>query len=163
MRLRFAPLRDVESTALYGILALRSEVFVVEQDCVYADMDGRDLEPATLLGWAETDAANDDAQSEIVATLRLLSEPDGSARIGRVATAQSHRGTGTAARLVAHVIDSNEGRVLVLDAQAHLEGWYERFGFVRSGAEYIEDNIPHVPMRRDPTEAVRAPLTPGPR
>jgi ElaA protein len=134
--------RDLDVATLHDILRLRQDVFVVEQQCVYADLDGRDLEPGTVQVWAV------DEQARVVATLRLLVEPGGSRRIGRVATAVPMRGRGLAADLVSAALAL--GRVVVvLDAQSHLEGWYARFGFVRVGEEFLDDGIPHVPMRLD--------------
>jgi ElaA protein len=131
----------LDPVTLYRILALRSEVFVVEQDCVYADPDGRDLEPDARQLWIEQDGA-------VVATLRLLRDPDGRARIGRVATAASARGSGLAAALMRRALELAGDREIVLDAQTYLFDWYRRFGFVRDGADYVDDGIPHVPMRR---------------
>jgi ElaA protein len=131
----------LDPVTLYRILALRSEVFVVEQDCVYADLDGRDLEPDARQLWIEQDGA-------VVATLRLLRDPDGRARIGRVATAASARGSGLAAALMRRALELAGDREIVLDAQTYLFDWYRRFGFVRDGADYVDDGIPHVPMRR---------------
>jgi ElaA protein len=76
----------------------------------------------------------------------LLRDPDGTARIGRVATAISARGAGFAATLMRHALSLTSGAV-VLGAQAYLEQWYGGFGFVRDGADYIEDGIVHLPMR----------------
>jgi ElaA protein len=136
-----AVLTELDPATLYRILALRSAVFVVEQDCVYLDPDGRDLEPEARQLWAEQDG-------QLVATLRLLRDADSRARIGRVATADSARGTGLAARLMERAIELAGGVETVLDAQSYLVDWYARFGFVRYGDEYLEDGIPHVPMRR---------------
>jgi ElaA protein len=135
-----ALLGDLDPRTLYRILALRSEVFVVEQDCVYLDLDGRDLEPDARQVWIERDG-------EVIATLRLLRDPD-CARIGRVVTAPAARGGGVAAALMTRAIELAGSVDVVLDAQAHLADWYGRFGFVRDGAEFVEDGIPHVPMRR---------------
>ena len=127
----------------YPILKLRVDVFVVEQDCPYPDLDGRDLEPGTRWVWAT------DEGGSVTATLRILTDPDGRTRIGRVATATSARSGGTASRMMAHALELIGPAVTVtLDAQAHLEGWYARFGFARSGPEFIEDGIAHVPMDR---------------
>ena len=68
----------------------------------------------------------------------------------RVATAVPARSAGLAARLIERGIELCGDSPITLGAQAHLEGWYERFGFRRSGAGYVEDGIPHVPMRREP-------------
>jgi len=139
--IRDAPVRAIEPSTLYRILALRTDVFVVEQDCVYRELDGRDLEPSACLVWAEQDGA-------VLATLRLLVEADGTARIGRVATAVSARGRGLAARLMTRTLQLCTGRDVVLDAQAQLAEWYTRFDFQRHGADFVEDGIAHTPMRR---------------
>lgn len=129
---------DLNATQLLNILALRSQVFVVEQACVYDDIDGRDSEAGTRHLWIEVDG-------HIVAYLRLLDDGDGIARIGRVATHKSHRGKGLAAALVREVTEQHDGP-LVLDAQSHLFQWYESLGFRRSGEDFVEDGIPHMPM-----------------
>ncbi len=138
--IRSSPLEDMPATTLHDVMRLRQDVFVLEQQCLYADLDGRDLEPGTLQFWAEGDGG------AVVATLRVLEEPAGVVRVGRVATAQAARGAGVARQLVEAVLAATRGPV-VLDAQSHLAGWYERLGFVRDGAEFVEDGIPHVPMR----------------
>lgn len=138
--LRVASFRDLDTTTLYGILKLRADVFVVEQDCVYGDLDGRDLEPGTRHLWFERDG-------EIRAYLRVLSD-HGAERIGRVVTARSARGAGLAGRLLTEALAVVGNRPSVLDAQAYLTGFYARFGFEATGPEYVEDGIPHVPMAR---------------
>jgi len=135
-----APTRNLDIVTLHEILRLRQDVFVVEQGCAYPDIDGRDLEPGTVQFWA--------GQGSVDATLRLLREPDGTERIGRVVTAKAARGQGLAARLIEAAIAETRSPRIALGAQAHLEQWYARFGFVRSGDEYLEDRIPHVPMTR---------------
>ncbi len=137
-----APTRAVPAETLYALMRLRQDVFVLEQECLYPDLDGRDLEPGARQYWAE---AGDGA---VVGTLRVLEEPGGGVRVGRVATATSARGSGVAAALVRAVLAASAGPV-VLDAQSHLEGWYARLGFERDGAEFLDDGIPHVPMRLD--------------
>jgi ElaA protein len=136
-----AALRDLDAVTLYKILQLRTDVFVVEQECPYRELDGRDLEPDARQLWV----ADDD---QVVATLRLLRDPDGTARIGRVATAKAARKGGLAALLMDHALELAGEREVVLDAQSYLADWYARFGFVRAGEEYLDDGIPHVPMRR---------------
>jgi ElaA protein len=138
---RDAPTGELDAGTLYRILSLRSAVFVVEQDCVYLDLDGRDLEPHARQLWIESDGA-------VLATLRLLRDPDGAARIGRVATIPSARSAGLARQLMARALELCADRETVLDAQSYLVEWYARFGFVRASAEYLEDGIPHVTMRR---------------
>jgi ElaA protein len=137
---RVATFAELPADTAYRLWALRSEVFVVEQDCPYLDLDGRDAEPATRHLWVEH-------AGEPVATLRLLDEGD-RLRIGRVATRAAHRGGGLAAALVDTALEIAEGREVVLDAQSHLVDWYLRFGFEPSGRGFVEDGIPHTPMRR---------------
>jgi len=136
-----AVLSELDPEVLYRILRLRSEVFVVEQQCVYLDQDGRDAEPSARQLWIERDG-------KIAATLRLLTDAGGVRRIGRVATALSARGAGLAGELMERAVELCAGAEIVLDAQSYLVDWYQRFGFEPSGPEYLEDGIPHVPMRR---------------
>jgi ElaA protein len=130
---------EVDPVVLYEILRLRVDVFVVEQECPYPELDGRDLEPTARLLWF----ADDDAR--VLATLRVLHDGD-DRRIGRVATAAAARGRGLAADLMRAAVAACEGRLIRLDAQAHLSDWYARFGFVVDGDEFLEDGIPHLPM-----------------
>jgi ElaA protein len=138
--LRVASFRDLDTTTLYKILKLRSEVFVVEQECAYLDPDGRDDEPGTRHVWCERG-------DEVTAYLRILAD-DGVERIGRVVTAPAARGTGLAGRLMTEALAVIGNRPAVLDAQAHLTGFYARHGFAPAGPEFLEDGIPHVPMAR---------------
>lgn len=130
---------ELTTTELYEILRLRCDVFVVEQTCAYADVDGRDLEPGTVHHWIE-------AAGHPVAYARTLSEADGSTRIGRVVTDPASRGLGHAAALITHLTERVAGS-LTLHAQSHLGSWYRRFGYEVDGPEYVEDGIAHVPMR----------------
>jgi ElaA protein len=137
---RDASVAELDPVTLYRLLALRNAVFVVEQNCVYLDPDGRDLEPTARQLWIERDG-------DVVATLRLLIDDDGAARIGRVATARDARGGGLAARLMRRALQLSGEREVVLGAQSYLEHWYAGFGFVRDGDDYLDDGIPHLPMR----------------
>jgi ElaA protein len=143
-----AAFEELDALTLYGLLRLRVDVFVVEQACRYAELDGRDSDPATVHMWLEGDAPDRPA-----AYLRVLDEPEGCARIGRVAVARDARGAGLAAQLLEAALIRIGDRPCVLDAQSHLVGYYERFGFVATGPEFVEDGIPHVPMRREPRPA----------
>jgi ElaA protein len=125
---------------LHAIFKLRGDVFVVEQDCPYPDLDGRDAEPGAEQFWVEVDG-------DVVACLRRLREADGTVRIGRLATRVDHRGEGLADALVDAALAGVDVPV-VLDAQVQLEDWYARLGFVRSGPAFVEDGIPHIPMQR---------------
>ena len=137
---------DLDAATLYRILRLRVDVFVVEQQCPYPELDGRDLEPGTRWLWAADGG-------QVLATLRILREDARTARIGRVATARSARSTGIATLLMRRALDILDsqpegGLTVVLDAQSPLAGWYQRFGFELAGAEFVEDGISHLPMRR---------------
>ncbi len=135
---------QIPSRTFYRIAQLRQEIFVVEQDCVYADLDGRDLEPGTIQLWAES------ANGEIASSVRILNEDSrepGLRSIGRVVTAPAWRGQGIAAEVLRAAIGACEGHPILIHAQAHLSDWYGRFGFAPCGAEFLEDGIPHLPMR----------------
>jgi ElaA protein len=138
--LRVASFRDLEATTLYAILKLRCDVFVVEQKCFYADVDGRDTEPGTRHVWL---TRGDD----IIAYLRILDDGDAE-RIGRVVVAPNARGTGHANRLMDGALTVIGNRPSVLEAQTHLVRFYAKFGYQQTGPEYLEDGIPHVPMLR---------------
>ncbi len=139
-----APVRDLDPLLWHDICKLRADVFVVEQECIYPDLDGRDVEPGAQMVWGTRGG-------EVVATARILREND-AIRIGRVATAPSVRGTGIAQALFCFTLEQCEELApqapVVLNAQAPLEGWYARFGFRRDGDDHDEDGIPHIPMRR---------------
>jgi ElaA protein len=138
--IRVASFRDLDTTTLYAILKLRVDVFVVEQQCPYPELDGRDVEPGTRHVWL---SRGDD----ILAYLRILDE-HGTERISRVLTAPAARQGGYASRLLEHALTVIGSRPSTLQAQAHLTGFYARFGYAEAGPGYLEDGIPHVPMRR---------------
>jgi ElaA protein len=135
------PLDEVPQRALYGILQLRSQVFVVEQACVFLDPDGRDLEDGCRQLWIEGD------DGSVVAAARVIDDGD-ARRIGRIVTAPAHRRHGLGGALVDHVL-VNHPAPWVLDGQSQLVDWYRRYGFEVCGDEYLDDGIPHVPMRRE--------------
>lgn len=129
---------------LYDALALRSQVFVVEQNCVFLDADGADRRSSHLLGRDEAGV--------LQAYLRIcdpgVKYPEPS--IGRVITGEATRGSGLGHRLIAEGIARCQaawpGRPIRIGAQSRLEGFYARHGFVREGLDYIEDGIPHCEM-----------------
>lgn len=140
-RARFA---DLSPQDLYGILRLRSDVFVVEQDCVFLDLDDRDHEPTAEHLWTTDEAG-------VSATLRLLHDGGAAWSIGRVVARADVRSRGVAAHLVRAGLDrlADLGAETVhLGAQAQLRDWYARFGFRPSGPRYLEDGILHLPMSR---------------
>lgn len=131
---------DLDPTTLYGILHLRAEVFVVEQKCFYLDLDGRDLEPTTVHCWVSQG-------EEVIGYLRVLTEPDGGHRISRVAVSKRARRQGYASALVEKALGL-AGPAVVASVQSHLVAWYTARGFAVDGPEFVEDGIPHTPMRR---------------
>jgi ElaA protein len=136
---RSAPTGALSHETLYGILRLRAEVFVVEQECPYLDVDGRDLEPGCVQLWVEEGGA-------VVATARLLAEPEGH-RIGRVCTAPSRRSRGIGAEVVKAAIELAGSGPITIDAQSQLSDWYAAFGFEPTGRVFVEDGISHTEMR----------------
>lgn len=145
LRLHVAAFGELSARTLHDLLKLRVDVFVVEQECAYPELDGRDVEPGTRHLWLERDGA-------IVAYLRILADPGGVARIGRVLVAPAARRQGLAGRLLTEALALVGERPCVLDAQSHLAGFYRAHGFTDTGPEFVEDGIPHLPMRRDPGE-----------
>lgn len=139
---------ELDLDTLYALLKLRSEVFVVEQNCVYLDPDGKDRHPETvhLLGIAD--------DGSLAGYLRIL--PAGlsypQASFGRVLTAPAWRGRGLGDPMLHAALDEIErrwpGADVQIGAQAHLQGYYGRHGFEPSSEPYVEDGIPHIDMLR---------------
>ncbi|MBB6612424.1 GNAT family N-acetyltransferase [Pontibacter sp. Tf4] len=135
---------DLTNTELYDLLRLRSDVFVVEQNCIFLDQDNKDQQCHHVLFY--------DAQQELVACARLvppgLSYPEMS--IGRIVTSMKVRGTGVGKQLVAFSIAEcrrlfGEGPIKI-GAQLYAKKFYESFGFVQSSDVYDEDGIDHIKM-----------------
>jgi ElaA protein len=131
---------ELDARTAYDVWRLRQEVFVVEQECPYADLDGRDPEPATRHLTLEVDGT-------LAGYLRILDDGD-QLRIGRVLLARDFRGRGLADALVTAALAEIGDRPSRLDAQSPLAGWYAGFGYVVTGAEFLDDGIPHLPMER---------------
>ena len=144
MRVLTLAFDDLPARTAYDVWRLRQQVFVVEQDCPYPDLDGRDVEEATrhvvLL----------DEDDRVVGTLRVLDD-GGWARIGRVVVAPAARGRGLAALLMDEAMALCGDREVRLDAQTGLTGFYAGYGFEVTGPEFDEDGVMHVPMRRAST------------
>lgn len=132
---------ELTTRELYNLLALRTEVFVVEQDCPYQEVDGKDIMAHHY--WIEEDGT-------IVAALRVLVAETPIA-IGRVVTKPSHRGRGYSRRLMETAVVDFGQKELYLQAQTYVEPFYASFGFSRTSEEYLEDGIPHVDMVRKRT------------
>jgi ElaA protein len=166
---------DLDIATLYAILRLRSEVFVVEQACAYQDIDGRDLESGTRHLWltgadpaplaylrilddiqqGDSHLGDSDDNSPARSTHEGNTHGGGAAggdavRIGRVCVSPSARRQGHAGTLLTAAVDLIGDRESVLDAQAYAVALYAAAGFVEDGPEFVEDGIPHVPMRRMP-------------
>lgn len=132
---------DLTAAELHDLLRLRVDVFVVEQECPYPEIDGKDLLAGTRHIWEQGDGG-------VTGCLRVLEQPGGVLRIGRVCTAASARGTGLGGRLMAAALEYAGDAECVLDAQTYAQGFYARFGFAPEGEEFDEDGIPHIRMRR---------------
>lgn len=133
------PFTALDAATAYAVWKLRQDVFVVEQECAYPDLDGRDDEPGTRHVLLREDGT-------LLGCARVLDDAD-VWRIGRVALARPARGKGLADLLMQTALQVAQGRDVVLDAQAPLASWYATFGFEVAGPEFLEDGIPHVPMR----------------
>jgi ElaA protein len=140
----FKPYQELTVDELYELLALRSKVFVVEQQCIFLDMDGLDKQAHHLLGFVD---------GGLVACTRIL--PAGTAyaeypSIGRVVTAPEARGKSYGFLLMqqsAEKLYSLYGNVSIkIGAQLYLKRFYESLGFRQSGEMYLEDGIEHIPM-----------------
>ena len=131
---------------LYDLLRLRSEVFVVEQDCVFLDLDNIDLECFHLLGYYQNKLI---AYARIVPGGRVYQE----ASIGRVVTSPSVRKTGAGKQLMQQSIDKlydTFGNVTIkIGAQFYLKNFYQSFGFTQISEIYLEDGIQHIYMMKN--------------
>jgi ElaA protein len=136
---------DLNIYQLYQLLRLRQEVFVVEQDCVYLDADGFDTKGWHVLGY--------DDDNLLIAYARIL--PKGTSyddfiSLGRVVTAQHARRNGYARTLMLKTLEYVEdlfgNQPIKISAQTYLIPFYESLGFQKTGAEYLEDGIPHIAM-----------------
>lgn len=136
---------QLSAAELYAALQLRSEVFVIEQACVFQDMDGADAQAMHLLG---------NFQGQLVAYARCLDAGCKfvEASIGRVATRAVVRGTGAGHALmnqaIACVFREWGSQAIRIGAQAHLAPFYGQHGFHKAGPIYLEDGITHIEMLR---------------
>jgi ElaA protein len=131
---------------LYAILRLRSEVFVVEQNCIFLDLDNNDQKAFHTIGFIG---------DEVVATTRLFDKDimyDGYKSIGRVVGSPRHRGLGIGKALMQYSIQECERLFgkgpIKIGAQLYLKKFYNEQGFEQSGDVYLEDDIDHIPMIR---------------
>ncbi|MGA1030154.1 MAG: GNAT family N-acetyltransferase [Flavobacteriaceae bacterium] len=135
---------ELNTLDLYGLLRLRSSVFVVEQNCVYQDLDNKDQKAFHLFGKNE---------EKIVAYARILapkSKTSPFSSIGRVVVDAQHRHNKVGGLLMQKAIafcDTQFQKAPIkISAQKHLQKFYESLGFLYKGEDYLEDNIPHCAM-----------------
>ena len=145
MRVLVAGFDELPVRTAYDVWRLRQQVFVVEQDCPYPDLDGRDVEATTRHLVLLDD--EDGRDGRVVGTLRVLDD-GGWARIGRVVVPPAVRGHGLAAVMMVEAMALCGDREVRLDAQTGLTAFYEGHGFVVTGPEFDEDGVMHVPMAR---------------
>jgi len=139
---------ELTSIEVYTMLGARSAVFIVEQNCVYGDIDGLDVDAWHLLAYGPGEK-----RPPLAGYLRVLlpDADDTDIRIGRVLTTAEFRGIGLGnamlERALAHIRAQWPGTPIRLHAQAHLQGFYGAFGFAPVSEVHEEDGIPHVWMR----------------
>jgi ElaA protein len=142
---------ELSPQQIYAIFAARQAVFVVEQNCPYLDMDGKDLDAWHLIAWSNT---------EVAAYFRLIapgvSYPD-KPSLGRIITTQIARGSGLGRELVLRglekIYELYPTLPTCIGAQAHLHKFYGSLGFVQASEPYDEDGIMHIEMLRQPGRA----------
>ena len=130
---------ELSPNEVENIFSLRSEVFVVEQDCVYQDIDGKDQKAKHVLGKKEND---------IVAYARIFKPGDyfKEASFGRAVVKKTERGKGVGDELVKNCLENITEEEIKISAQSYLKGFYGKHGFKAEGNEYLEDGIPHTAM-----------------
>jgi len=139
--------KEFTASELYTILQLRSEVFVVEQNCVYQDIDGKDQKGLHVLGIKE---------SNLIAYTRIFKAGDyfKEASIGRVVVVDSERKYGYGYDLMEASVDAIYTQLgkqdIRISAQTYLINFYNKLGFKETGKIYLEDGIPHINMVKRP-------------
>ena len=136
---------ELDKEELYKLMQLRIEVFIVEQDCPYQDLDDLDLHGTHM--WIEEEGV-------VLTYLRLnppgtrFKEPS----LGRIVTKEAARSRGLAEIIIykaLEIINNDYAMPTRISAQSYLEDYYSKFGFVKCSEEYMEDNIPHIEMLKD--------------
>lgn len=146
MNINIKTFQELSNLELYRILQLRTEVFVVEQNCVYQDMDGKDIKALHVLGTKE---------NEIIAYTRIFKPGDymDQASIGRVVVEKPMREGGYGKEIMLASIkaieDNFKETTIHLSAQTYLQKFYEELGFMVAGETYLEDDIPHILMIKE--------------
>ena len=143
MQIEIKPFTALSLEELYAVLRLRSEIFVVEQECIYLDLDGKDMKALHVLGWKG---------DQLCGYCRVFRPGDyfEEASIGRVAVPTDFRGRGYGALIVDFTIQAIHKEMgacpIAISAQAYLQRFYEELGFKAEGDLYKEDGIPHMRM-----------------
>lgn len=135
---------ELSKQELYAILQLRAEVFVVEQECPYQDVDGKDDKALHVLGFKK---------NALVAYTRIFKANDyfDNASIGRVVVKKEQRSFKYGEALMHYsiaVASAHETEIIEISAQEYLKRFYNNLGFKQEGEGYLEDNIPHIRMKR---------------
>ncbi|MBT8178620.1 MAG: GNAT family N-acetyltransferase [Eudoraea sp.] len=146
MRILTKSFEDLSLTELYQLLQLRSEVFVVEQECAYQDVDGMDQEALHVMGF----------EGEVMLAYTRVFPPgvyDDYARIGRVVVRKTVRSKGLGVDIMKATMEAVKAKYntskMSLSAQTYLVKFYRDMGFHETGNEYLEDGIPHILMVKD--------------
>jgi len=146
---------ELSKKELYAVLQLRAEVFIVEQDCVYQDLDGKDKKALHVLG---------NIKGKTVAYTRIFKPGDyfKEASIGRVVVKQGERKHGYGRDIMKASINAVKERLgetlIHVSAQTYLKKFYNSLGFKQVGEGYLEDGIPHIGMLKSPVEVIRKPI-----
>ena len=147
MKSHIKKFEEITSAELYNILKLRSAVFVVEQNCVYQDLDGKDKEAIHIFT---------ESNNEIISYTRIFKRGDyykDNPSIGRVVVKKSERGKDLGKKImiksINYIKENLESEKIELSAQKYLDKFYKELGFYTKGGEYLEDGIPHQRMFLD--------------
>ena len=147
MKIHIKKFEEITAAELYNILKLRSAVFVVEQNCVYQDLDGKDKEAIHIFT---------ESNNEIISYTRIFKRGDyykDNPSIGRVVVKKSERGKDLGKKImiksINYIKENSESEKIELSAQKYLDKFYKELGFYTKGGEYLEDGIPHQRMFLD--------------
>ena len=150
MKWNAKPWNDLTRDELHGVVRLRVDVFVLEQDCAYNDLDGKD--PRAWHVWAEDQPLSKGGAAAAYARVLAPGVSYADPSIGRVATRRDLRGAGTGKELMLRSLEVAgrlwPGQGVRISAQCYLEDWYGGLGFKPVGDPYLEDGIPHIQMIR---------------
>ena len=143
MKIVVKTFKELSVEEIYQILRIRSEVFVIEQKCIYQDIDGKDEKAIHMMG---------KNNKEIIAYTRILDRGEyyDLPSISRVVVTKKNRGKERGKRImeesIKYINKNLKEKTIVLAAQKHLENFYRELGFIPEGKEYLEDEIPHQKM-----------------